>query len=141
MGFEASSPHLRMATTPVTVDSMERYLWPHPAGVEAVNELLRLPVRGTEQDWEIELADGARTSGFLQAFESGVLDLEGRSALALLILFSITYSEVDIGHEDLERVRRAIRGDPTVLQRMQSYWGKGFADHEEKVKSLILQVC
>lgn len=116
---------------------MDTYRWPHPKGVEAVNTLLRLPADGREQDWEIELADGARLAEFLDAFENAALDLEGRSALALLILFSITYAEADVGHDELDRVRGAIRGDPTILHRMRSYWSEGFADHEGTVKGLI----
>jgi hypothetical protein len=119
------------------VHVMNKYHWPSSAGVAAVNELLRLPAHGQEQDWEIELADGARLSEFLDAFEGKTLDLEGRSALALLILFSITYAEAEVLPELLERTRCAIQGDATVLLRMRSYWSEGFADHEANIRSLI----
>lgn len=135
--MSASHPLPTVAMT-AKVHAMEQYHWPFPAGVTAVNKLLRLPAHGQEQDWEIELADGARLSEFLDAFEGNALDFEGRSALALLILFSITYSEAEVPAGLLERTRRALHGDALVLRRMESYWSGGFADHEENIRSLIL---
>jgi hypothetical protein len=119
------------------VHPMNKYHWPSSAGVAAVNELLRLPAHGQEQDWEIELSDGARLSEFLDAFEGKALDLEGRSALALLILFSLTYSEAEVLPELLERTRCAIQGDATILHRMRSYWSKGFLAHEEVARGIL----
>lgn len=116
---------------------MSDYRWPDLKGVEAVNTLLSLSPHGQEQAWEIELADSKRLSEFLEAFESDRLDLEGRSALALLILFSITYAHPPISKADLDRVRQAIFNDPEVHGRMKSYWSDGFLDHEATVQDLI----
>ncbi len=116
---------------------MSEYRWPNSKGVEAVNALLSLQSHGQEQDWEIELADIKRLTEFLELFESDRLDLEGRSALALLILFSITYADSPVSEGDLNRVRQAIRNDVEVHERMRSYWSEGFLDHEAKVQSLI----
>lgn len=118
---------------------MDEYRWPQPAGVDAVNRLLRLPVHGQEQDWEIELADGGRLIEFLDAFETAELDIEGRSALTLLILFSITYAETQVAQADLQRAGSAIHGDPEILRRMRSYWSDGFQDNEEAVKGLLAE--
>lgn len=116
---------------------MSDYLWPHPKGTEVVNRLLSLPVTGREQDWEIELADSTRLDEFLNLFESGRLDLEGRSALALLILFSITYAAEPVGDQLMDRTRHGIRKDNEVLRRMRSYWRDGFMEHERLVQHLI----
>lgn len=102
---------------------MDEYHWPHPAGVTAVNALLQLPATGFEQDWEIELADDARITEFLEARESDVLNLEGRSALVLLLLISVERLEGVMCSEE-ERVRSAIHSDPEILRRMRSYWSR-----------------
>lgn len=116
---------------------MSRYHWPHPQAIEAVTRLLSLPAHGHEQDWEIELADSTRLGEFLELIESDRLDLERRSALALLILFSITYADGPVREDVLMRTRKAILEDAEVHRRMTSYWDKGFMEHERQVQALI----
>lgn len=102
-----------------------------------MTRLLSLPAHGHEQDWEIEFADSTRLGEFLELFESDRLDLEGRSALALLILFSITYADGPVREDFLMRTRKAILEDAEVHRRMTSYWDKGFMEHEKQVQALI----
>ena len=120
-----------------SLGTMSDYHWPHPQAVEVLNRLLALPVHGQEQDWEIELADSTRLGEFLELFESDRLDLEGRSALALLIMSSITYADDPVGEDVLMRTRKAILQDAEVHGRMKSYWDEGFLEHEKQVKALI----
>ena len=101
------------------------YLWPDPEAVRTLTSVLKLPATGREQDWEIELADAAKLGEMLTLFSSGGLDLECRSALALLILFAIEYyPDVDIPPRQwIGPVREALENDPEVRNRMLSYWG------------------
>lgn len=136
-GWRAVSDPLRKLMLDGSLRAMSEYHWPHPEATEAVTRLLSLPAHGQEQDWEIELADSTRLGEFLELFESDRLDLEGRSALALLILFSITYADGPVKEDILMQIRKAMLGDAEVHRRMKSYWGKGFLEHEKQVQALI----
>jgi hypothetical protein len=56
--------------------------------VDYLNELLNLPARGDEQDWDIELADPARLSEFLGTFKAYPLTLSVKKAFLALIIAS-----------------------------------------------------
>jgi hypothetical protein len=106
--------------------------------VQTLNALFELPAHGREQDWEIELADGTRIAEFLAALSDKSLDLECRSALALLILHSLTYAGTAEVTEDMAAAtKRIIHGDREVYERMLSYWSDGFLDHENLVRSVL----
>jgi hypothetical protein len=100
------------------------YYWPHPDSVRALNQLLNLPATGHEQDWEIELSDPERLDEMVGLFCGGELDLENRSALALLMIFSLDPWGADAGTADVERVQLALQSDPAVHDRMRSYWSR-----------------
>lgn len=53
-----------------------------------LNNLLNLPVKGDEQDWDIELADPARLSEFLATFKAFHLTLSVKKAFLALIIAS-----------------------------------------------------
>jgi hypothetical protein len=117
---------------------MDFYKFPTPGATQTITALFNLPAHGGEQDWEIELADGTRIAEFLTALSAKSLDLECRSALALLVLHSLTYAEpTAITGEIVAEVRRVIHGDKEVYDRVLSYWSDGFLDHEEFVRSVL----
>ena len=100
------------------------YHWPHPDSVRALNQILNLPATGREQDWEIELSDPKRLEEMLGLFSSGESDFEGRSALALLMIFSLDPYEEIACAADIDRVRCALQSDPAVHARMHRYWSR-----------------
>jgi hypothetical protein len=125
------------------------YLYPTPGSKEMLNRLLRLPATGDEQDWEVELADPARIAEWLALFEAAELDLEARSALALLLLCSILHAEpAAIPADAIPRLNAALRRDAPVGKRMRSYWrGWGFfaktgdADLDAENAEYMASVC
>jgi hypothetical protein len=117
---------------------MSPYRWPTPDAVRAINALFCLPAHGKEQDWEIELADGTRIPEFLSALSRERLDLECRSALALLALHSFTYPEpAVVTSEMVASARWTIQRDGEVRDRMLSYWSDGFLEHEGHVRAIL----
>ena len=58
--------------------------------IAKVNMLFSLPATGSEQDWEIELADPARTGEFFNALESNLAlgDKDVEAAIAALLISS-----------------------------------------------------
>jgi hypothetical protein len=117
---------------------MERYTGATRDAMRTINSLFDLPARGDEQDWEIELADGKRIPDFLAVLSEKSLDIECRSALALLTLFSFTYPEpAEVTADMAASARSIIQGDKAVYERMLSHWSEGFLDHEEWVRSIL----
>src|SRR5436190_24284599 len=98
----------------------EPYHWPDTSAIRTLNTLLKLPATGREQDWEIEMADIGRLPQMLALMNSGTLDLECRSALALLMLHALDVADVAPSNE-IYAVKAAIDGDPDVRRRILSY--------------------
>ncbi len=89
--------------------------------------MLDLPIKGGEQDWEIELANPDRVSEWLEILRAGNLGLELRSALALLVthsLFDPTEPEMTCPTLS-QQLREILKCDPDLHARMISYWSKG----------------
>ena len=59
------------------------------AATAALNQALRLPATGLEQDWDIELADADRIHEFITFMAQQPLDDDTRLALMALILASL----------------------------------------------------
>ncbi|MDD5113086.1 MAG: hypothetical protein PHC94_03645 [Methylobacter sp.] len=111
------------------------------AGAEAIiNQLLKLPATGKEQDWEFEFANPTKIEEMLDVFTSKELDLESKSALALLIISSMEEAE-EAGTLDSALIFRAtqlIAINDEVRNRMYFYWIElGRANNVVLVKKLI----
>lgn len=91
--------------------------------IDYLNKLLNLPVRGYEQDWDIELADPARLSEFLATFRAYDLTLSIRKTFLALIIAS---------YDDL------LRYDP---DDDDFYWAsiKGLMDPEKHEHTALLK--
>jgi hypothetical protein len=117
---------------------MEPYLWPSPDAVQTINALFDLPAHGREQDWENELAHGTRLGEFLAVLSQRTLDVDCRSALALLVLHSFTYADAAEPVAEMAVLARGIiHADTEVHQRMLSHWSEGFLEHEGWVRSIL----
>jgi len=100
------------------------YLCPERGAVEQVNRMFNLPATGKEQDWELELSDPDRLDEMLDALEQANLDLETKSALALLVIASIEdgdETEKPVAAH-IARMREVLRNDRIVNDRMRYYW-------------------
>lgn len=106
---------------------MQDYHWPHRDAVTRLNAILRLPATGREQDWEIEMADEARATEWLELFRNGQLGIEERAALALLITHSVYCPNCpeETPEHLVKLTRSALRDDLEVRRRMISYWNRG----------------
>jgi len=83
-----------------------------------------LPFDGSEQDWEIELADPARVHEMLALASGTVLDHEEKCALFLLLLASIERGEdggMDFG-EFIQPVASLIVSSPDIRAEMIHFW-------------------
>lgn len=94
--------------------------------VEKLTALLKLPATGAEQDWDVELADAARLSDFLAAYEDLPLEPSDRSALMALLLAS---TDRFIGEEgqlprEWERISALLRGEKDLHRETISYWSR-----------------
>lgn len=102
------------------------YHWPDRAATTHINELLSLPANGQEQDWEIELSDPERVVEFAALLTDRQLNLEQRSALALLALCS--YEEAVESNMDTEVAQAhfatAFDLHPVIFARMKTYFSR-----------------
>jgi hypothetical protein len=89
----------------------EPYHWPDANAVRTLNSLLKLPATGREQDWEIEMAEIGRMPEMLALLNGATLDLECRSALALLMLHALDFADMTPSGA-IDAVTTAIEGDP-----------------------------
>jgi len=91
-----------------------------------INLLLRLPASGDEQDWEFELADLSKIDQMIEVFISENLDLEAKSALAVLLISSMQDAdEAGVLREDqIRRAKLLLSENGDVLSRMRFYWIK-----------------
>lgn len=118
-------------------DIAEGYFWPSREAVLFLNDRLKLPADGSEQDWEATLVDHDRLGEFIDVLSSGGLDLECRSALALLLSNAVVFGFHEdatgtvVYGEDIKVVaadlRLLLQSDPSVLARMRSNWGRFWA--------------
>lgn len=64
-------------------------MWfPDENAINYLNEKLRLPASGSEQDWEIELADHRRIEEFIRVHEATVETVDVQQALVALLVAS-----------------------------------------------------
>lgn len=61
---------------------------PKKETIAALSKKLSLPYKGTEQDWDIEMADSNRINEFIDLYHQYDLDFEERVALMSLIIAS-----------------------------------------------------
>jgi len=76
--------------------------------LQVVANLLKLEIRGDEQDWEVELADHRRLSEFMEVYESANLSEQEKFILMGIILGSA------------ERFLEEQRGEVTVVEHLRT---------------------
>ncbi|WP_282611436.1 hypothetical protein [Pelagibius sp. Alg239-R121] len=107
---------------------------PNNSSIDYFNAVLALPATGSEQDWEVELADSDRVCEFVKFYESNVLSDERKYALMALILCSLedlSYMQT-IEKSLWHRVQGLLRADRDLLEDIINYWSLGeFEDDHE----------
>jgi hypothetical protein len=100
----------------------------YAATVEAQNHithLLNLPATGSEQDWEIELADPSRVDEMIDMLARRVdLNLDSQCALALLTISSMEVAE-ELGKLkplSVKKMALMLPTHPLIAARMYFYW-------------------
>jgi hypothetical protein len=92
---------------------------------DQINILLNLSATGVEQDWEIELADASRVDEMVDVFEAQAeLDMEGKCALALLIISSMeeAHEAGILKNSSVEKMANMLLKNPAVHAKMNFYW-------------------
>lgn len=106
-----------------------------------VNELLALPASGDEYSWEFELADSSKLDAMCQHLESGQLNIEDSSAMALIAIASMEEAvdnSVDV-EAYLVRLRAVFNANEELQVRMVSFWiDQGNAEHTEMSLNILL---
>ena len=105
-------------------DEGEPYYGPSPEARAEVNAILGLHTAAGQMEWRAELKKSGRVEQALGAIGDPVLDLETRSAFALLLLDAVdrmaAYGKVPT--ELLGRIRWHLRQDARVRSRMRYFW-------------------
>ena len=104
----------------------DAYYGPTPDARVTINRLLALPAKGDEQDWEIELADPGKLDPMFELLGAGSLDLEERSAVALLLTHTVDELAVfnNATADMVARLRAQLGADAKVLGRMRFHWSR-----------------
>jgi hypothetical protein len=92
------------------------------AASESLNASLGLPARGTEQDWDIELADASRVEEFLDCLERLTNEDERFALLSLIVASADSRLDSDGQGPWLGRVRNAVQGQPGALASLAGIW-------------------
>ena len=115
--------------------------YPAKKAMAALNQALRLPATGREQDWDIELADPDRVGEFIAYFESHALSEGEKHALMALILGSLEdlSNKKEVSTELWDRVERLLRAEPGLYADLVKQWGPKNDDPDGFAISPLLQ--
>lgn len=103
------------------VDGAEPYYGPTRDAREAVNLVLGLEPAAAQDDWQAELGRVGQLDRLVDALGNASLDMEARSAIALLLLDHLDRTVAN-ATELLARIRWHLRADARVQARMRYWW-------------------
>ncbi|RPE06025.1 hypothetical protein EGT74_27130 [Chitinophaga lutea] len=96
--------------------------------VEHVSKELSLPFTGTEQDWDIEMADQRRVDEFVAYYKENDLSKEVKYAIMSLILAS--YDDF-LNEKDLDKdnkwneIKVILKSEKEIFTNLINYWSVG----------------
>lgn len=95
-----------------------------------INDKLKLPVTGIEQDWEIELADSSRLSEFIDFYNQSIYSVNDKIAMMALILSSYDdYLYKNNANNHIENaIEKLLSNEMEIFSDLLNYW----ALNEEK---------
>lgn len=95
------------------------------SSIKFLNNELKLPAKGDEQDWDLELADANRLKDFLLLYNDRRLSDDDKIALMSLILAS--YDErLQTGEnckEINDQLSHIFQQDYSLMEDLLKYWG------------------
>ena len=109
---------------PQRLDEGQPYYGPTRDARAAINQLLGLPADAKPDQWEAQLSDRGKLEAILDALADHSLDVEQRSAIALLLLDTLDRTALHdrATTETLTRIRWLLRRDEQVHARMRYWW-------------------
>lgn len=91
--------------------------------IKFLNEKLKLPVTGEEQDWDLELSDYTRMEEFLSFYENQILDADTKFALMSLIIASYEGIEEDVEKEYVwKQICLHLKNDQKIHEYTIHFW-------------------
>ena len=115
--------------------------YPTKEAMATLNQALRLPATGREQDWDIELADPDRVDEFAAYLENHTSSEGEKHALMALILGSLEdlSNREEVSTELCDRIKRLLRADPGLYADLVKQWGPKNDDPDGFAISPLLQ--
>jgi hypothetical protein len=94
--------------------------------ISKLTQRLSLPASGTEQDWDIELADKTRLGAFLAAYEDPSTSADDKFALMALLLASVDQHLGDNATlpGEWDRVVKLLAEQPDLHREQIEYWAR-----------------
>ena len=91
---------------------------------EKLERILKLPARGDEQDWDIELGDQARAEEFIAMIPSPDLTPDDRLALVALAIASLDRRLLEGGAIGAlwRKMEGILSAEPELYQGLLKYW-------------------
>ncbi|WP_223577897.1 hypothetical protein [Sphingobacterium sp. GVS05A] len=93
--------------------------------IAALSKTLSLPYTGTEQDWDIEMADSNRINEFIDLYHQYDLAFEEKTALMSLIVASYDdyLNEYDLAVDcRWDRIKAMLSKDKRYFVELIDYW-------------------
>ncbi|MDR1504776.1 MAG: hypothetical protein LBT43_20185, partial [Prevotella sp.] len=93
--------------------------------IKQLSKRLSLPYTGTEQDWDIEMADATRINFFLHYFCNNKLSEEERFALMSLIIASYDdyLNEYEINADEIwNTIKTILEKERSLYSEIINYW-------------------
>lgn len=107
--------------------------------IDTISQKLHLSTTGTEQDWDIELADSVRIDEFLTLFkQDSSLNNEQKYALMALILASCDDALQEgklLAMESWTYIKWVLNTDP-LYQNLVDYWSIPTAENQDDLFAL-----
>lgn len=93
--------------------------------LKRLSENLSLPYTGTEQDWELEMADASRIDEFIEYYKNNLLSKDEKYALISLIIASyddvLSLGKLRIDH-NWTMIKTLLEKDRILFADLISYW-------------------
>lgn len=105
-------------------DLLQPYYGPTRAARETVNRILGLASAAGQAEWEAELDEPANVELSMDALGDVSLDIETRSAIALMITDRLDRAAGQVPTELLTRMGWLLRRDPQIQARMRYFWSR-----------------
>ena len=122
---------------------MIEYYGANIKSIEKINKLLGLDASGDEQDWEFEFANPKKITVMMnELINNGDLDVDDKSALALLIIASWGERDYEnsISYNEVADFVLFLESNNEIRQKMFFYWIRLARMDSSNLKKIIFGV-